>query len=222
MKIYDLNDINLNRFIYSEPVTNFFGRHNIYIDYDKANKEDKKIRIQTPKCSLPFGLNKNKYEDNADISLSLDLNLVGNTPAMTKFKSFLEEFDERNVSMACTNSYKWFNKRIDKNIVESLYKKQLNKTTNYPEKLRVKLNTKDGLFTGDVFDTYSNPSNVDKITKGTYVQAILECSGLWFSPSQGFGVGWKVIQLMIFPSKILGEFAFQDDEEDEKEDIQPI
>lgn len=216
MKIYDINEIDCNRFIYSEPVVNFFGRHNIYIDYDTVDKDERKIRIQTPKCCLPFGLNSNKYDDNSEVSLSLDLSITGETLAMNRFNLFLEEFDKRNVSMACTHSYKWFNKRIDKNIVESLYKKQLN------DKLRVKLNTKNGEFVGDVFDNFSNPSNISKITEGTHVQAILECSGLWFSPTQGFGVGWKVLQLMIFPSKTFGEFAFQDDEEDEKEDIQPI
>ena len=54
MKIFNIADLDVSKFTYSEPKVNAMGGQSVYIT---ANSDGDKIIVQTPKCGIPFGLN---------------------------------------------------------------------------------------------------------------------------------------------------------------------
>ena len=80
----------------------------------------------------------------------------------------------------------------------------------------------------DIFDDKKNelkptPEELkDLISKGTKVQALIRCTGVYFAAGK-FGVTWRVTQLKIFKSNSLKGYAFIDDSDDEvEENDQPV
>ena len=90
----------------------------------------------------------------------------------------------------------------------------------YPPTVKVKIPNYDGKWGCDIYDDKKNelkpsPEELkDMISKGTKVQALIRCTGVYFAAGK-YGVTWRVTQLKIFKSSSLKGYAFVDDSDDE-------
>ena len=205
MKVFSINEIDVHKIEYANPKASSFGGQAIQITYD-----GKPLIVQTPQCQLPNGISTFTFGDG-DAKLSLDLELTRDTDSTARCISFLEQFDKWNVETAVGNCDKWFRKELELESVQKLYRQQLYK---HSKKFKAKLPTKQGEYVGHVFDAAKNPLKLDSITDGCYVECILECIGMYFN-SDGFGVTWKAIQVMVHqPKRESNEYAFISDDEE--------
>lgn len=216
MRIYSVKDIDVSELEYADPKQNVMGGQSVFVQLPNKDVKEHSIIVQTPKVELPFGLNT--YENNGYKSHSIDLSFNRNTTSTENFVNFVKAFDEQNLTYGIDKSYKWFGKRLDKDIIETLYNKQLKQNGNFAPTMRIKMPTKNGEFVGDIFDQNENPINMNVITKGCSVQAIIQCLGIYFVAKE-YGVSWKVVQLKVYPTTKLSEYGFID--EDEIDDAEP-
>ena len=220
MKVWSLDTLNVDDFIYSIPKPSAMGGQSVYIDMPSEDPKQTKLVIQTPRCHLPFGLNE-FVPPNGTPKYSIDLSLSGTTPAMSKFTEFIESFEQKNKDNAVENSAKWFKKKLGMDTITDLYRSQLRKSDKgFAPTFKIKFPTKNGEFLGDIFDSNKKPIAMSQITKGCQVQAIIECVGMYFVARE-FGVTWRVVQLMVYPNNKLESYSFIDDEE-EQEDAEPM
>lgn len=204
------NQVDIDSLVYSEPKINSLGGQTVFVNMPDRNK----LRINTPKCKLPFGISE--YNSK----FSLQLSLQGLSEQMQDFKTFISKLDEKNIEMGSKYSTKWFKKNLVKDTVKELYNPILKQTNpNYPPNIKVKLPFRDDTFLGEVFDLNRNIISLNDITKGCYVEAIIELSGVYFVAKE-FGISWKVIQLKIYPSENIKGYAFIEDESDNS-DVEP-
>ena len=86
--------------------------------------------------------------------------------------------------------------------------------------MKVKVPWKDGKFDCDAYDSkrqliQDDLSNV--LVKGSQVQALIQCVGIWFAGGK-YGCSWKVVQMKVTPPAGIHGYSFIDDSEDEAED----
>jgi len=205
---------------YQEPKKLSHGGQAIYLSY-----EGKPLILQTPKMSMPWGMGK----FDGDIpKYSVDLSFKGmdNSPALESFYKALNSLDEKLVADGVTNSMTWFKKKKQTaEVCKALYAPQIkvSKDKNgepdgkYPPTMKVKVPWKDGSFQCDAYDSKKNLieddlSNV--LVKGTQVQALIQCVGMWFAGGK-YGCSWKVVQMKCTPPAGIHGYSFIDDSEDE-------
>ena len=205
MKLINIENTNIDDFIYSQPKTNAMGGQQVFINLPNTSDNDSKIRIQTPKCSVPFGIN----DYNGRFTLDLSLRGEDTKP----FQTFINNFDSHNKKTGSINSIKWFKKQIHESVISELYKPQIRQQNEkYAPNMRVKLPMKkNGVPDFEIFDNNKNKADMSIITKGCQVQAIIELVGMYFV-SKDFGITWKVVQLKVFPSTKLSGYSFQDED----------
>ena len=220
MKVWSIDEIDIDKLSYSVPKSNAMGGQSVYLDIPSDDPKQSKLVFQTPKCYLPFGLNEFVPAGGAP-KYSMDLSLSGNTPAMEKFSEFIGKLDATNIEKAVSNSSTWFKKKLETDVVTELYRPQLRKSNKgFPPTFKVKFPTKNNEFLGDIFDVNKRPIAMSQITKGCTVQAIVECVGMYFVARE-FGVTWRVVQVMVYPNEKLKNYSFIESD-DETEDAEPM
>lgn len=208
---------------YSDPKKLQHGGQAIYLNYD-----GKPLILQTPKMSMPWGMGK--YDGDVP-KYSLDLSFKGmdNSESLQSFYSALNQLDEKLVEDGVSNSMQWFKKKKQtKEVCKALYAPQIkvSKDKNgepdgkYPPTMKVKVPWKDGKFDCDAYDSkrqliQDDLSNV--LVKGSQVQALIQCVGIWFAGGK-YGCSWKVVQMKVTPPAGIHGYSFIDDSEDEAED----
>lgn len=208
---------------YSDPKKLQHGGQAIYLNYD-----GKPLILQTPKMSMPWGMGK----FDGDIpKYSVDLSFKGmdNSESLQSFYSALNQLDEKLVEDGVSNSMQWFKKKKQtKEVCKALYAPQIkvSKDKNgepdgkYPPTMKVKVPWRDGSFQCDAYDSkrqliQDDLSNV--LVKGSQVQALIQCVGIWFAGGK-YGCSWKVVQMKVTPPAGIHGYSFIDDSEDEAED----
>ena len=205
---------------YSDPKKLSHGGQAIYVNY-----EGKPLILQTPKMSMPWGMGK--YDgDIPKYSLDLSFKGMDNNPALESFYNALHSLDEKLVDDGVSNSMSWFKKKKQsKDVCKALYANQIkvSKDKNgepdgkYPPTMKVKVPWKDGSFQCDAYDANKkliedDLSNV--LVKGTQVQALIQCVGMWFAGGK-YGCSWKVVQMKVTPPAGIHGYSFLDDSDDE-------
>ena len=193
----------LNNLVYSAPKSNNNGGQFVFVNDMARNK----IRINTPKCFLPFGVS----EFNGNYSIPFSLN-SDDIDGINSFKKFLKSFDEYNCKIAEQNSQQWFKKTYNLDTITELYNptlKQSNK--DYPPIFKAKLPFKNGNLECSIYDNERNLITLGNVKKGCYVEAIIECNGIYFV-SKEFGVSWKIVQLKVYPTEEIKGYSFLDDD----------
>jgi len=211
VNLCDINTIDISNLEYHEPVNGKMGGQYVKITYNGS-----KVILQTPKCYLPFGVNK--YEGAYGNTYSIDLSLSSKTQNMETFEKFIEDLDEQNIKNACKNSNSWLSKSLDNDAINQIYKKQLKKSDQYPPILRVKIPTNSVGPLVTVFDIDKNIIPLENIPKQCDITCVIELTGLYFRAKE-FGVSWKVIQIMPFPRLNLNEYAFVGDDSESDDGI---
>lgn len=211
VNLTEVSAIDVSNLEYHEPMNGKMGGQYVKITYNGS-----KVIFQTPKCYLPFGINK--YEGAYGNTYSIDLSLSSKTQNMEIFEKFIEELDEQNIKSACKNSNSWLSKPLDIDDIKQIYKKQLRKSDQYPSLMRVKIPTNSVGPLVTVFDIDKNIIPLENIQKQSDVTCVLELTGLYFRAKE-FGVSWKVIQIMSFPRLNLNEYAFVDDDSESDNEV---
>ena len=213
-------DFDVSKITYDEPRKLDNGGKMIYVSYKKAP-----IRIQTPECYVPFGINIFKNEDTQTEVHSLDISFDGKdkNPNLNDFFNKMKSFDEINLKKGFENQQNWLKKKFPSiDVLDALYTTMI----KYPKDkngdiskewaptFKLKLPMKNGEYKFEMYDKKNEriPVNKDE-TKGSRVAAIIKCNGIWIAGGK-FGMSWNVEQIQIKPPNRISGFAFRDSPED--------
>ena len=230
------NDFDASQVTYSSPRILDNGGKVIYMSY-----AGKKLLMQTPEMSAPFGVSKWNNDGKSNDKYSLDLSFKGreSREVLNKFFDGLRALDKKLVHDGMVNSQNWFKKTYKSvDVVEALYTpiikfpkdKNGEITDKYPPTLKMTLPHDGNTFMCDVYDSAKNLVDLSSIeTKGSRVSAIIQCVGIWVAGTK-FGCSWKVVQMKVTPPATIKGYAFKelndkivddDIEDDEDEDVKP-
>lgn len=197
-----IQEVNLETLTFSKTKVKSNNKF-LYVYSDK-----KPLILKIEKTRVPFGLQKDNLSSKNQYILDLALEPEGET-----LKSF-EKFTKAVVEKVHKDFYS------EKNIQE--VQGMFNNFIKYPENsmfsptLRTKIivsddnipkcdfysseKNEDGKFPKiDVVEKGNEPYLLKSVSKGTYVETILECIGLWFFNDR-FGISFKTNQMMIYPN----------------------
>ena len=221
-QIVKAKELNVKNISYSEPKSLQNGGKAVYVNYD-----GKPLILQTPKMRCPFGMSV--YEDGEYPKYSLPLSFSGmdGNESLNKFHEVLENFDKKLLKDGVKNSMLWFKKKKQSlEVCKALYSPQIKQSLDengepngkYPDTIKVKLPWRDDKFLCDAYDSNRELIEGDLkkvLVKGSQVQALIQCVGLWFAGGK-YGCSWKVVQMKITPAAGVSGYSFlSDSDEDE-------
>jgi len=223
-QIVKAKELNVKNITYSEPKSLQTGAKAVYVNY-----EGKPLILQTPKMSCPFGMNV--YEDGEYPKYSLPLSFRGmeGNESLSKFHEALENFDKKLLKDGVKNSMLWFKKKKQSlEVCKALFSPQIKQSLDengepngkYPDTIKLKLPFKADKFLCDAYDSNRELITTDLknvLTKGSKVQALIQCVGLWFAGGK-YGCSWKIVQMKITPAAGVNGYSFLSDSEDDGDD----
>lgn len=215
-----VKDLCINDVVYDEPRKLENGGKMVYVSLKKNP-----IRIQTPLCSAPFGINVYKNEDQNTESHTLDISFDGKdgNPNLKDFFDKMKSFDEQNVSKGFDYQQAWFRKKYpSKEVIDALYTsiikypkdKNGDISKDWSPTFKIKLPFVNGEYKFEMYDksnTLIDPKTVQ--TKGAKVIAIIKCNGIWIAGGK-FGMSWKAEQIQIIPPNRISGFCIRYVEDD--------
>ena len=157
-----------------------------------------------------------KGEPDGKFTMDLNFPLDGATTSETdEALNKLKEFEENLLNDAVTNSEAWFGKKQSREIVEYSYfpflKYKKNKDTkaidySRPPSLKPKVPKYGNDWKIEIYDTNLNllfPSPnyetpIELVPKSSNVASVIACGGIWVG-GKGWGLTWKVVQLVVKP-----------------------
>lgn len=185
---------------------------------------DKRIKVQTPVLSAPFGVSS--FEDAAAVtqSYSIDASFRGfeTDPKIAGFLTKCRAFDEHLLQAAADKSKEWLGKAMTKELAAEFFRKtvrEANDPSKYAPTMKLKIAMKDGRPSSEFYDEHQEPVGMDYIVKGTTFRAIIELSSIWFI-NKTFGATWRLAQLAVVsrPDRLAG-FAFQPEDDEAAEEL---
>lgn len=208
-------DLDMLSITYRNPKDLPTGGKLVYLNF-----RDGPITLQTPKMFSPFGLKD--WKGNHGYTLDLSFKGMESDPALTTFFEKIDELDEKIIDDCVGNSAAWLNRKIDyKEYTDRLYTRQLRYAYDkegylderFPATFKLKVPYRDGYFIPDVYDSASREQidlhEKEACTKGAFITAIIQCTGIWIT-GENFGLGWKVMQMIVEPPSLVRKFAFID------------
>lgn len=165
-----------------------------------------------------------KGEPDGKFSMALNFPLDGaTTPETDEALKKLKEFEENLLNDAVTNSEAWFGKKQSREIVEYSYfpflkynKNKDTKAVDYsrPPSLKPKVPKYGNDWKIEIYDTNLNllfPSPnaitpIELVPKSSNVASVIACGGIWVG-GKGWGLTWKVIQLVVKPQVMESVFG---------------
>jgi hypothetical protein len=182
---------------------------------------NKRIKVQTPEMSAPFGVSSFADATSGTSSYSLDASFRGfdtDTKQGRFLAAFLDKvksFDDVVLDKATANSKAWLGKAMDKTLTAEFYRTSVRYPADpkYAPTLRLKLSPQT-----EYYDEKGNQVAMDYITKGCTFRAIVEISSVYFV-GKNFGVSWRISQVAAVtrPDKLAG-FAFQAEDDEGGDD----
>lgn len=165
-----------------------------------------------------------KGEPDGKFTMDLNFPLDGaTTPETDEALKKLKEFEENLLNDAVTNSEAWFGKKQSREIVEYSYfpflkykKNKDTKTIDYsrPPSLKPKVPKYGNDWKIEIYDTnlnllFPSPSNItpiELVPKSSNVASVIACGGIWVG-GKGWGLTWKVVQLVVKPQVMESVFG---------------
>jgi len=219
--------INFDRITFSKLQTLKNGTKSVYI-----NHKDESLVIQTPKMNAPFPLSKYKVKGAGEVpdvepgtieKLNLNLALNAENKSVDNFVKFLKQLEVSILDAAMANRMEWFKDAYEMDTLKELFTPLIqyprDPTTGeviekYSPTFKVGVQVvKDGNILCDCYDAAGNSIELETISKGTQINSIIKCQGIWFAGGK-FGCSWKVIQLRVEPPAGIDGYSFDDDDED--------
>ena len=189
------------------------------ISYEGVTGPQRRILVQTPPVTIPFGLTCN--EDMGVIqSYTLNFSFKNHTtdPKMESFLDKMCRMETMLIDQGIEHSADWFGKKMGKELVNEFCKRFVRepKDPKYPPTMRVKIPVSDGEPITEFYDENKNAVKIDYLTKGATVKMIIELTPVWFMGSTSYGVAWRArqIRVMAKPGRLEG-YSFVEDNEDD-------
>ena len=203
--------------------TNSLGGKVVYLKHN----DQKKLTMQTPLVSAPFGLSTYTDEKTGITKYSIDMSFKGmdSDPKIQTFHDKMAELDNHILELAEKNSKEWLGKKMSKEVVEALYRpvvKQAKDPEKYAPTMKMKItNGRNGEMNVEAYDSTRNKMDMKELTQGSRIRCLIECSSIWFVNKQ-FGVSWRLVQVEVHkPDKISG-FSFMEDSDDEEDEYEEV
>lgn len=162
--------------------------------------KNKKVILQTPFMSCPFGLSKNKY-DNDKFSVDLSFNKK-NKDEYSFYKNLLK-LDKMIVEEMLSRSEILFPNNLSENVIKNNHNPIVKKSSNYDPRMRIKIPYESNKFNCEIIDTNSNNiTNLeDNLAKGSIIRCTIECGGIWIV-NNNYSCIWKMKRIEIKDSGI--------------------
>lgn len=216
------HELNVSDITYGAAKSLDSGGKSIYMSY-RGNP----ITLQTAEMVAPFGLSR---WDNKDKPPKYTLNISfkgrNENQRIKEFYDKMTELDNKLVKDGALNSIDWLKKGspekpVSEDVIRALYTSLVvyPQESKYDPTFKLSIPFKDDKFTCKVYDANRNVLDLNSVnTKGAKITAMIQCLGVWTAAGK-FGVTWKVIQMRVVPATTLSEYAFIDDEDDNKNKI---
>uniref|UniRef100_A0A6C0BSK1 Uncharacterized protein n=1 Tax=viral metagenome TaxID=1070528 RepID=A0A6C0BSK1_9ZZZZ len=213
-------ELDVEKILYDEPRKLENGGKMIYVSFKKSP-----IRIQTPLCYCPFGINVYKNEDSNTETHTIELSFNGmnDKPNIMEFFTLMRNLDESNVSKGYEYQQNWFRKKYpSKEVIEALYTTMIKYpkdkngeiSTEWPPRLKCKLPYVDGKYKFEMYNKSNELIDPNEIqTKGSRMVVIMKCNGIWIAGGK-FGMSWKAEQIQVIPPNKISGFSIRYIEED--------
>ena len=216
-------NLDVSQLKFGDVQKNKMGGNVVYLQYGNS----KRLTIQTPMMSCPFGVSCYIDEKTGSKKYSLDVSFKGadEDPKIKAFLDKMQELDEFLIDQGAKNSKEWLGKNQKKEVVEALYR-PLVKPSKDPEKYAPTMKFKIMTNNNDEFQVEAfkygksrTPFDFSKLQKGAQVQCILEVGSIWFVNKTQFGVSFRLVQARVkSPDKISGYSFVKEDSDDEDEE----
>ena len=226
MPLVKSHKIDITKASFSDVKTNDNGGKSIYVNYDNS-----KFMMQTPVMFMPYDMSVFDKGEYPKYSVELSFRDLEEDYRVNGFHENMEKLDELLIETAVKNSMPWFKKKkTNKDVISALYnpivKKSKDKETGefdgkYPDNIRLKLPFHDGKPKFEIRDFDNNkitdrePS--DLFLKGSRVQAIVRCGGVWIVGGK-FGCTWNVEIIKVDAPSSVKNYSFIDDDSDAESD----
>ena len=210
--IIDVNDLDLNKILFTELKKNTKGGYTSNIKYINNNTN---LYLQTPIMFCPFGVTSFGINKKYTINLSFE-NKKNNKKLCKLYEKLI------NLDILVQKKFKenWVNNDIYTNQTPLI--KYSKNNSNNPPYLNIKLNSNlNNIFYTNIFDYNKNKilcnfDNIEKILKPCiYLRSLLHIVGVWFLNGK-FGITVRALQFILCPHENLSGFSFIDFSDDEK------
>lgn len=181
------------------------GAKSVYLSLN-----EKPIIIQTPEMFAPWGIRD--YEGNKNFAIDLSFKGYETRDTLHSFFDKLSAFDQKIIKDGVKNSALWLKRQTDsQDVIASLYTNMVRYSKDksgkpnlqYAPTLKVKVPFLDGKFVCEVYDKDKKLTDITELeTKGARITSIIQCLGIWIA-GKTFGVSWKVLQMIVIPSKTM-------------------
>ena len=224
MPLVKSHKIEFQNVSFSDVKTNDNGGKSVYINYNKN-----KFMMQTPVMYMPYDMSVYDKGEYPKYSLELSFRDMDEDYRVKGFHENMEQLDELLIEKGVENCMAWFKKKkTNKDVISALFnpvvKKSKDKETGeidgrYPDSIRLKLPFRDGSPSFEIRDFDNNkitdrePS--DLFVKGSRVQAILRCGGVWIVGGK-FGCTWTVEIVKVDAPASVTNYSFINDDSDEE------
>ena len=222
--VLSTNDWNTSNIRYMQPKVNDRGGKSINIISTQTNRS---LHISTP-LMMTWGIADfvdEKGESDGKFSMSLNFPMEDYaTPATTDFLNKLKEFETQILNDAVKNSESWFGEEMSLAVAKHTFfpflkysKDKQTKKFDYtkPPSIRAKVPNYDNRWGLEIYDTKGsmifpcdndNLTPMDFVPKKSSVACVLQCGGIWFG-GKGWGITWKVNQIVVKPVEIQSVFG---------------
>ena len=226
MVLQKSHSFDISKLSFNDVKTNQNGGKSIYISLDKS-----KFALQTPVMALPYDMSVYDKGDYPKYSIELSFRDMEDNYRIAGFYERMEQLDNLILDTAVKNSMKWFGKKkSNREIMEALYtpivKRSRDKETGeydgkYPASIRVKLPFWDGKKSYEILsfkdDTALDVEQEEVFSKGSKVQAIIKCGGIWVVNGK-FGCTWSVEKVRVESNPTVKNYSFVEDDSDSDSD----
>lgn len=216
-----------SRVSFSQVKTLDFGGKQAYVNYDGGM-----FVMQTPSCSLPYGMSA--FDKAGPVKYSVELSMRGyNEPGKMKtFYDAVQSLDDYMIDQGVKNSRAWFKADLSRDVVKAFYTPMVRFTKDkdgnpkpYPPTIKMALRQKrdsqafDVKCVDDKKQEYKGIPLEELLVKGALVTCLIQCTGVWIAGSK-YGLSWKAVNVRVDNLPLnSGAFNFVEDGEDFKTQV---
>lgn len=182
----------------------------------------KRVTIQTPALSMPFGVSAYREKPDGDIqSYSIDVSFrnTDTDPKQAEFLSKMRQLDARMLEASVAHSKDWFGRQKSIDTLTDNYRHLIkdHPEHKYPPVMKIKVPLSNGAPNAMFFDENRQPVPIDYLTKGCTIKLILEMDRVWFV-NNTFGVTWRALQGAVVsrPNRMESYSMLDDDDESDE------
>lgn len=234
--VYLVNEVDPSKFKFGKVEINKYGGKSVRVSYDG---NDFPFLLQLPRVRMPFGLGKYQDENSPVVKYSMDFSLAGYelndngqpvNPKMRQFYELMVAMKESLIQGACANSQEWLGVKKDKarpEFMEMMVRDSLRFATDkrtgepmtqYAPTMKAKVSQWENKFMVKAFDGETKEPLTDletSVPKGSEAIPILRLNSITLAGGK-CGYQWQVTHVRVFPPARISEYAFVDDEDNNK------